>query len=65
MSTNSDKARAYECKGLSGEIIELAISNNSLNPGLDYFGNPKTLLKFFGSLKQDKLTLRHNNVLTF
>ena len=55
MSTNSGKAKAYECKGLSGEIIELAISNNSLNPGLDYFGNPKTLLKFFGCLKQDKL----------
>ena len=47
-------------KGLSDEIIKTP--NNSLAPGLSFFGN-KIRVKFVGScLKQDKLTFTHGTI---
>lgn len=45
-SAKSSKITGWKCKGLSEEVIKPpGISNNSLNPEMNYVDNAKTLSK--------------------
>ena len=61
---NSDRVSPWKPKGLSEESIKFPSKfNNCLAPALSYFGN-KTKVKFDGSsLKQDKVTFTHGNII--
>ena len=61
---NSDHVSPWKPKGLSEESIKFPSKfNNCLAPALSYFGN-KTKVKFDGSsLKQDKITFTHGNII--
>lgn len=58
MPININIVMAWKSKGSWNESIKfLATSNNSLNPRLDFFINPKFWLEFDGScLRPDKVT---------
>ena len=64
VSINSDHISSWTPKGLSeGSIKFPSKFNNCLAPALSYFGN-KTKVKFDGSsLKQDKITFTHGNII--
>ena len=61
--TNTDYVSSWKSKGLSTESIKPpTTSNNSLTPGLNYYGT-KTRVKFTGScLKQSKISYTHGKV---
>ena len=61
--TNTDCVSSWKSKGLSAESIKPpATSDNSLTPGLNYYGT-KTRVKFTGScLKQSKILYTHREV---
>ena len=61
---NTNHISKWKSKGLSDEIIKRSTtSNNTLGPGLSYFG-AKIKVKFDGScLKQDKITCTHATIL--
>ena len=61
--TNTDYVSSWKSKGLSAESIKPpAISENSLNPALNYYLT-KARVKFTGScLKQTKVSYTHGKV---
>ena len=63
MITNTDYISSWKSKGLSGESIKPpTTSDNSLTPGLNYYGT-KTRVKFTGScLKQSNISYNHEKV---
>ena len=63
MITNTDYISSWKSKGLSGESIKPpTTSDNSLTPGLNYYGT-KTRVKFTGScLKQSSISYNHEKV---
>ena len=63
MIINTDYVSSWKSKGLSTESIKPpTTSNNSLTPGLNYYGT-KTRVKFPGScLKQPKISYTHEKV---
>ena len=63
MITNTDYISSWKSKGLSSENIKTpTTSDNSLTPGLNYYGT-KTRVKFPGScLKQPKSSYTHGKV---
>ena len=60
--TNTDYVSSWKSKGLSAETIKPTTSDNSLTPGVSYYGT-KTRVKFTGScLKQPKISYTHGKV---
>ena len=53
----------WKSKGLSDENIKPpSITNNSLNPGINYFDNARIWVKFEGNcLKQEQVIFTHIN----
>ena len=62
---NTIKVTAWKPKGLSHESIEPpSNSDNSHNPGIDYFDNSEIRVRFDGHcLKQEKVTFTHKQVI--
>ena len=60
---NTDYVSSWQSKGLSAETIKPpSMSDNSLTPGVSYYGT-KTRVKFTGScLKQPKLSYTHGTI---
>ena len=60
---NTDYVSSWQSKGLSAETIKPpSMSDNSLTPGVSYYGT-KTRVKFTGScLKQLKLSYTHGTI---
>ena len=63
MIANTDYVSSWKSKGLSAETIKPpSTSDNSLTPGVSYYGT-KTRVKFTGScLKQPKISYTHGTI---